>query len=641
MKHFVLLILTICFITSSYSQDRFTPIESKLIEISAITPGLNEKVDFSVVGVSIQEFLRGLAESNNLNISVDPSLDIRVYNNFTNEKVSNILLFLCKEYELDIHFVGSIMSFKKFLAPVIPEKPKTIKEIDIKYLTASSTLTLNLKNDSIQKVVKAITTLTGNNVVLSPEIKSDKPISVYIQNMPFDNAIEKMAFANGLELEKTEDNFYVLKEAPKEIASNNSSNRKPNSSRNRNSSNKQKGNNTDIELEITDSLGIKYISFSAYDSPISDAIKYVCDEIDVNYFLFSDPTGNTTAQLSTVTFDEFLNFILHGTKHTFKFENDIYLIGERNLEGLRKTKVITLQYRSFEDVMAVIPNDLKNGVQINEFKELNSFVLSGSAPQIAEIESFIYDIDKIVPLIMIEVIMVDIKRGHTVSTGLEAGIHKKGDPDPIPEGGGTLIQSIDYVLSSKSINSMTAPFNLGKVDKNFYLSLKALEENNIAQIRSMPKLSTLNSHEATLSIGTTTYYTVISTSTTNSLSSPIVNNNVKAEPAEANLEINITPIVSGDNHVTLTINISNSTFTTTAKENTPPDTQNSSFSSMIRVHDNDMVILGGMEQIEKRESGTGVPILSRIPIIKWFFSNKVKSKNKSISVVFIKPSIIY
>ena len=44
----------------------------------------------------------------------------------------------------------------------------------------------------------------------------------------------------------------------------------------------------------------------------------------------------------------------------------------------------------------------------------------------------------------------------------------------------------------------------------------ALEENDIAQIRSMPKLSTLNSHEATLSIGTTTYYTVISTSTTNS-----------------------------------------------------------------------------------------------------------------------------
>ncbi|MHC5954149.1 hypothetical protein ACYTX9_09555, partial [Streptococcus pyogenes] len=81
-------------------------------------PGLNEKVDISVSGVSVQEFLRGLAESNNLNISVDPTLSFRVYNNFTNEKVYNILLFLAKEYDLEIRFVGTIISFYKYSAPL-------------------------------------------------------------------------------------------------------------------------------------------------------------------------------------------------------------------------------------------------------------------------------------------------------------------------------------------------------------------------------------------------------------------------------------------------------------------------------------------------------------------------------------------
>ena len=93
-------------------EERLKKIEAKLDELSkSSTPGLKEVVDFSVSGVSIQEFLRGLAETNNLNISIDPTLNIKVVNNFTNEKVASILLFLCKEYSLDIHNTG-ILSLK-------------------------------------------------------------------------------------------------------------------------------------------------------------------------------------------------------------------------------------------------------------------------------------------------------------------------------------------------------------------------------------------------------------------------------------------------------------------------------------------------------------------------------------------------
>ncbi|MCH8331491.1 MAG: hypothetical protein IH946_08960, partial [Bacteroidetes bacterium] len=54
--------------------ERMDLLEKKLTELGATSvPGLNETVDISVSGVSIQEFLRGIAETNNLNISIDPA----------------------------------------------------------------------------------------------------------------------------------------------------------------------------------------------------------------------------------------------------------------------------------------------------------------------------------------------------------------------------------------------------------------------------------------------------------------------------------------------------------------------------------------------------------------------------------------
>lgn len=646
MKKLLLLLFLVIFCCQlAHSQDRFAVLESKLQQITPQTPGLAETVDFSVVGVSIQEFLRGLAETNNLNISIDPSLDIRVYNNFTNEKVSNILLFLCREYSLDIQFVGSIMSFKKFEVPAPPQPKLVAKKIDIRFDAINKSITLNLQNDSIQRVVKEITSLTGNNLVLSPEIKADKKMSVYIQNMPFENAIQKMAFANGLEMEKTNDNFYVLREVPaEEIAKANTSSRSGSRSSGGSSSSRNNRQGAgDILIQTTDSLGIKYISFDTENSPIADAIKQVSQQLNKNYFLFSEPTGNTTAHLSKVTYDEFLNFILQGSKHTYKAEDDIYLIGERSLEGLRRTKVVRLQYRSFQDVMAIIPSELKTGVQISEFKDLNSFILSGSAPQIQEIEAFVYEIDKVVPLVMIEVIMVDINRDHKVTSGIKAGLKD----DAPTKSNGTFNDGSDsgddglkYLLSSSTINTLTTPLNLGNVSKRFYMQLSAMESNRNAQIRSMPKLATLNGHEATLSIGTKRNYVIENSNIVGSLT-PTTSVTRQVNSAEANLEINITPVVSGDDHVTLNITVSNSDFITEPQNNLPPDTRNSTFTSLIRVRGNDMVLLGGMERINKSEAGSGVPLLSRIPIIKWFFSSRSKSKSKSISVVFIKPSIIY
>jgi type IV pilus assembly protein PilQ len=54
-----------------------------------------------------------------------------------------------------------------------------------------------------------------------------------------------------------------------------------------------------------------------------------------------------------------------------------------------------------------------------------------------------------------------------------------------------------------------------------------------------------------------------------------------------------------------------------------------------------MVLLGGLDELENENSGTGTPFFSRIPLIKWLFSGRTKRKEKSKLHIFIKPTVTY
>ncbi|WP_258929599.1 type II and III secretion system protein [Flavobacterium davisii] len=54
-----------------------------------------------------------------------------------------------------------------------------------------------------------------------------------------------------------------------------------------------------------------------------------------------------------------------------------------------------------------------------------------------------------------------------------------------------------------------------------------------------------------------------------------------------------------------------------------------------------MILLGGLDELKKENSGTGVPLISRIPILKWFTSSRKKSKSDAKLHIFIKPTVVY
>ena len=72
----------------------------------------------------------------------------------------------------------------------------------------------------------------------------------------------------------------------------------------------------------------------------------------------------------------------------------------------------------------------------------------------------------------------------------------------------------------------------------------------------------------------------------------------------------------------------------------PPGTVTRKFESLIRVRNQEMIILGGLEEKSSREASSGTPLLSRIPILKWIFSSRTKETGDSKLNIFIRPTII-
>ncbi|SHK68852.1 type IV pilus assembly protein PilQ [Maribacter aquivivus] len=717
----ILLILMASLHISGQSADRIQNIKNQLELLSLENTELNEnlKLEFNVNNVTLPNFLLAVSRVHDLNISISPDIqNISIVNNFNNVTVSDLLVYLCKEYSLDIEFTGNILSIKRYLPPV--EIPVD-KVIQVSYINENKLISLDLKNDPLDKVFRKIMALSGNNLLFSSALDS-KLLNIYLSNVPFDIAMEKLANTNGLTFSKSKDGFYLFDSYESNTVGAIDSN--------------QRLVFNNLGYQVVDTLR-RRIDVDFKNTPISSLINGLKQDLKLNIYTATPliEAGNVTFNAKDITFDELLNHIFTGqiTKSpkeqvpsngvqnrtsrqpevaeptnnsrnfTFKKQDDIYFFGTADQLSLRKVEVVQLMHRSVEllgnpsqvrgsrssgrtnegsvnyfgnnsnngggqqnsygnqrslntqtsssfgdyqdgaeAIVSILPDEIKADLEIKVDYELNSFFVSGPASNINRFKNFIKEIDKPVPVVLIEVMIIEVKKSATVETGISWGIGS----EPVNTQG-NLFPSTDVTLGANTVNKIIGgfdgfgSFNMGKVIPEFFANIKAMEANGNLKIRSSPKLSTLNGHRANLSIGETTYYVVTNQNFFGS-QIPTTSEVRNYQPIDAELAIGIKPLVSGDGQVTLDINVIQSDFNgERIEDDAPPGLTSREFSSIIRMQNQDLAILGGLEEKVKNDSGNGVPLLSRIPIIKWLFSQRKREDVKQKLTILIKPTVIY
>jgi len=634
-------LIVLCFVfiaTSAFAQDnRVKQIELKLETMIVENPGLEEEVELSVNGVEVSEFIRAIGVNHKINLNVAEDVNGIVINNFSNARVLDVLVFLCKQFELKVESIGSIISISKYIEPVTE---KALRLPDVEYNNVKDFLSLDLRNDTLDQVAKEIAKQSFKNVVLAPDAKGSI-VSTYIINRPFDEVIEKLAYSNGLKLTRDGNNFYLLEKGEIVKTENvEQGNSRANRNNRNNSSDKGNQSNSDVlNIEVKDDR----ITVDAKNAELIDIIDEISHKLFKNYFIYDELAGKASFYLEGASYEQFLSFLLNGTEYTFKNDGQVYLIGKNETEILKTTKLIRLENRTVENVLESIPGEMVAGIEINEFRDLNGLVVNGPYTNVQKLEDFLRLIDKVVPVVMIELLIVDYSKSRAVSSGISVGF---GGPNAGQNTQGVILPDYNFNLSSNTINNLINSFNgfglvnLGNVSNDFYASIQALETDGVIRTRSNPKLSTLNGQEANFTIGETEYYLEVRNDVITS-QSPTVSSQQLYKPVNANFSLNIVPVVSSNGQVTLQIAVQQSDFTERISDLAPPGSVTRDFQSTLRVKDGDMILLGGLEDKSIEKSGRGLPFIARIPVLKWFFGNRTHSKSKTKLNIFIRPTVIY
>lgn len=184
-----------------------------------------------------------------------------------------------------------------------------------------------------------------------------------------------------------------------------------------------------------------------------------------------------------------------------------------------------------------------------------------------------------------------------------------------------------------AVASPTIGIALGGTKAILDAQLHALETTGDGKIISSPKVTTLDNVKATIKQGEEVPYAVYDKE-----------GNKTIEFKEAVLQLDAKPRITPDGRISMEVKATNdyadwqSNAAGLRVEN-PPIVTNSVESTVV-VRDGDTIVVGGIYKLTDTTTITGVPGLSRIPILGWLFKSKVKSKVKREILIFITPKIV-
>lgn len=618
-RHIAFFILLICFSAGLSAQTpeelRLAELKNRLQLLSETDGRYTEKVDVSVTNFPVSELIRSIAKAQSLNINVAFGPDKLINCNLQQVPVTDILYFICKEKSLEIEVMDNILSVIPFQEPEI-ETP-----VNLVYDSLRRQVTFDFSDSKLEQVAKRFMEATESNVII-PQSLYGQRVSAYGVNMEPDEAVRTIAAVNGLKYSRQSDRSWSLYKTEGEETD-------------------STGDVFNLDEIMVDSLGL--ITAKVTAGNVRDMIPNVFRRLGMNYFLSNEFEHTANIHVEQVDLNTFLGALFTGTNITWRIDNGIYIIGSHT-EGDRLSTVLVypMKNRTVSKVFDYIPEELKTNTEIITFPDLNSLVVNGDQRSVIRIMNFLNEIDRSVPLITFDVMIVETTDKTSQSIGLSLGV---GNAPSV--GGGTISPGVDFSLSAASVNRIINSFNgvgsmnLGKVSPNFYADIKFLEDAGKMVLRSTPRLSTLNGHKAVLKSGEVKYYkesqvNIIGTQ------NPLQSESYLWKEVEANFILEITPFVSLDNVITLDINLDQAEFTVreSKDEDAPPGMTKRGFNSIIKVKDQEMVLLGGIEKNLSENSSRGLPWIARVPVLRWFFGNTTKTKSSEKLNIFIKPVII-
>lgn len=579
--------------------------------------------NINVNNVSAVDFYRALGRQYNINFIIDNAIQSTVSVRFSDISLIEVIVLVAQENALQIEQKGSVFRISPAIVPEVqPEViPQTIE------LNGNSLL-VDVSDYNLTDFARHVSDEASINLIVRNGVQGS--VSGYLNNVALFNGLEMILVNNGYSLRENE-GIYIIDRRNRSLSS-------------------EGGSSNNFWVQYNEGQ----ISLDVANINVSDLIREIGYQSEINMITYGLPTNTITAKVSGLTIDETLNYIFRSTNFTFRKEGEMYIIGDKSTTGIATSRLIRLDHIRSDVVLELIPSEVSRNASLQVIKEQNGIMIIGTNDIISEVEAFIKEIDYPTPQIMIEALVVDVNTSdmYQLGTTLASG----GPPDssffnPFTilfgqgenQNGGLSIQGsgVDANAAFSPDGNLFGIKNLGRLPKDFFFRIQALDQEGLVTVQSRPQISTLNGHTASIEIGTTQYFIFTSTTPLQSPNQIVTQESQRFEQIEANVLLEITPWVSASGEVTVEIHPEFNTPVGTLSADVPPTINSRVLDSTVRLKDGETIILGGLIQESESENINKIPILGNIPLIGRLFRNKSTSVIKSELVVFVTPYVFY
>jgi type IV pilus assembly protein PilQ len=310
---------------------------------------------------------------------------------------------------------------------------------------------------------------------------------------------------------------------------------------------------------------------------------------------------------------------------------------------VERVEVVRLKYSDCKLVATTVKNilgaDAPAAMEVDE--RLNAIVMRGYDEQIQVARRQIEELDIPLQQVMLNVKVVDLSETGSKNLGItwQIGTGDKAQepvewyevPANLPTyvtPGGTAPEYNPYQYTPVP----AGPIPFGFFVRNPFVFASAINlqvTQGEARVLASPRVAALSGEEASLHIGD---------------KYPIVYYDPRAGQyqviyVEIGIKLTVRPIVSADGYITTEIDTTISDLRELINNQYPRTTERSA-KLMIRVKDNNTIVIGGMVNESTRKTTVKVPLLGDIPVLGNLFRSTSAEASKSEVVIMITPKII-
>ncbi len=389
------------------------------------------------------------------------------------------------------------------------------------------------------------------------------------------------------------------------------------------------------------------------NADIRDVLRLIAEISDLNLIASDAVKGNITLRLIDVPWDQALELILDVSglgmvqegnvvrvlpKETIRAMKESELTAAHSQEKIEPlvTEVVPVNYAGLADVSGPCNELLSDRGSITEDNRDKLLIITDVPNRIKKIKDLIVILDTPVRQVMIEARIVEVNSNYSRDLGVNWGYtHTPSDylENVTNAGGGFQVNT----STVGEVGGMTASAGLGSAFRlgesvldigTLDLQISALESDGNGKVISTPRVTTLNGESAVISQGTSIPYQSSD------------DNGTKTEFVDAELKLEVTPVINPDGSILLDILATNDSPSFTPLAGAPSiDTKKAE--TKVLIQDGETTVIGGIFVETYVDSEDGIPWLMSLPVLGNLFKSQKKQRVKNELLIFITPRIVH